>query len=395
MKKMLTKIIIVSLILSLHVPLTNAEQLTDSESMELVKKKLVNELEDSGLEDVEVDMLTPMEVQTKNLERDLEDIYEEKFEGVLKKPFDELVSQNREELDIDKEYLKKKEKEISKISEEDFEELEELIFSEEEEEEEEDLKIIEEMKEQLDFEHEDKKDSLIDSSDVIVQIKGKNESNEEFVLGFGFEIGDNVINISSETNNGKLTEYEIKLDTLLEDSFSATMKNLETNEKVDVELNDEEFKTSVFWIPALGAVVTVSMLEALAISVGLATLIYFAAQGLLSLKSGALWVAGKVANNNTKNKRYVHYEAMRTSNSIGLWVGPGRSKKKAISRLKRHLDTWSIGSVNARLIAKGASPTGRYRYNKAHKASKGKRTFTHYHPYELKSHAFYGSGKVW
>lgn len=195
--------------------------------------------------------------------------------------------------------------------------------------------------------------------------------------------------------NGKLTEYEIKLDTLLEDSFSATMKNLETNEKVDVELNDEEFKTSVFWIPALGAVVTVSMLEALAISVGLATLIYFAAQGLLSLKSGALWVAGKVANNNTKNKRYVHYEAMRTSNSIGLWVGPGRSKKKAISRLKRHLDTWSIGSVNARLIAKGASPTGRYRYNKAHKASKGKRTFTHYHPYELKSHAFYGSGKVW
>lgn len=38
MKKMLTKIIIVSLILSLHVPLTNAEQLTDSESMELVKR---------------------------------------------------------------------------------------------------------------------------------------------------------------------------------------------------------------------------------------------------------------------------------------------------------------------------------------------------------------------
>lgn len=76
---------------------------------------MVNELEDSGLEDVEVDMLTPMEVQTKNLERDLEDIYEEKFEGVLKKPFDELVSQNREELDIDKEYLKKKKKKYLKF----------------------------------------------------------------------------------------------------------------------------------------------------------------------------------------------------------------------------------------------------------------------------------------
>lgn len=48
---------------------------------------------------------------------------------------------------------------MSKISEEDFEELEELIFSEEEEEE--DLKSIEEMKEQLDFEQEDKKIVLL------------------------------------------------------------------------------------------------------------------------------------------------------------------------------------------------------------------------------------------
>ncbi|WP_336866124.1 hypothetical protein [Peribacillus frigoritolerans] len=73
-----------------------------------------------------------------------------------------------------------------------------------------------------------------------------------------------------------------------------------------------------------------------------------------NLKAGALWVAGKGANDNTKNERYVHYEAMRTSNSKGLWVGPGRSKSKAISRLKSGLDTWSIGSSNALSIAKGA-----------------------------------------
>lgn len=67
------------------------------------------------------------------------------------------------------------------------------------------------------------------------------------------------------------------------------------------------------------------MIKVLAISVGVATLIYYlAAQGLLSLKAGALWVA----NNNTKNKRYVHYEAMRKSNSVGIWVGPGRSKRR-------------------------------------------------------------------
>lgn len=71
------------------------------------------------------------------------------------------------------------------------------------------------------------------------------------------------------------------------------------------------------------------MIKVLAISVGVAILIYYlAAQGLLSLKAGALWVAGKIANNNTKNKRYVHYEAMRKSNSVGIWVGPGRSKRR-------------------------------------------------------------------
>ncbi|MFJ7511863.1 hypothetical protein [Peribacillus simplex] len=114
-----------------------------------------------------------------------------------------------------------------------------------------------------------------------------------------------------------------------------------------------------------------------------------------NLKAGALWVAGKVANDNTKNKRYVHYEAMRTSNSKGLWVGPGRSKSKAISRLKSGLDTWSIGSSNALSIAKGASPTGRYRFDSAHTAGKGKRTFAHYHPHEYGTHSFYGGGKLW
>ncbi len=185
--------------------------------------------------------------------------------------------------------------------------------------------------------------------------------------------------------------------TLLYQAFRLDSSDFSSRiqEVLKVESNDDEFTTSAFWIPALGVAVTVSMIEALAISVGVATLIYLAAQGLLSLKAGALWVAGKIANNNTKNKRYVHYEAMRTSNSVGMWVGPGRSKKMAISRLKSGLDTWSIGATNARLIAKGASPTGRYRFDKPHSAGKGKRTFAHYHPYEYGSHSFYGGGKLW
>lgn len=58
----------------------------------------------------------------------------------------------------------------------------------------------------------------------------------------------------------------------------------------------------------------------------------------------------------SKNKRYVHYEAIRTSNSLGIWVGPGKSKTKAISRLKSGWDTWSIGSSNALSITKRCFP---------------------------------------
>ena len=393
MKKILINLIVLCLIFSVHVPLTHAEVGIDSESLDVIKGNLVDELENAGIQNVEVELLTPMQVETQNLESDIKEIYEEKFEESTGKTLEEVINQKNEETDIDIEHLKTVQKSTTKFTEEDIEEFEELLFDAEEEEG--DIKYIEEIKENLNFENEEAKDNLVDSNDVIVQIKGENESDEEFVLGFGFEIGNNIINVFTETDLGEFTEYQISLDALTDDSLTANIKNLETEEVLKVEYNDDEFTTSAFWIPALGVAVTVSMIEALAISVGVATLIYLAAQGLLSLKAGALWVAGKIANNNTKNKRYVHYEAMRTSNSVGIWVGPGRSKKKAISRLKSGLDTWSIGATNARLIAKGASPTGRYRFDKPHSAGKGKRTFAHYHPYEYGSHSFYGGGKLW
>lgn len=51
--------------------------------------------------------------------------------------------------------------------------------------------------------------------------------------------------------------------------------------------------------------------------------------------------------------------------------------------------------MHALSIAKGASPTGRYRFDSAHTAGKGKRTFAHYHPHEYGTHSFYGGGKLW
>lgn len=361
--------------------------------MEVIKDKLVDELDHAGIQGASVDIFTPMEAQTQNLENEVEEIYEEKFEGVIEEPFEDVVNQDSKELNADIENLNKIEEETSEFTKEEVQEFQKIVYSVEETND--DIEYVEEIKDELTFEHEEVKENFIDGNDLVVQVEGANESNEEFIIGFGFEIGDNVINVFSETDLGEYTEYEIELNTLTEDSLIANVTNLNTGQEVNVDFNDEEFTTSAFWIPALGVVATASMLQLLAISVGATTLIYFAAKGLLSLKAGALWVAGKVANDNSKNKRYVHYEAMRTSNSLGIWVGPGRSKTKAISRLKSGLDTWSIGSSNALSIAKGASPTGRYRYDSAHSAGKGKRTFAHYHPYEYGTHSFYGGGKLW
>jgi len=393
MKKILIYFIIISLVTSLHVPFTQAEEVIDDESLEVIKDKLVDELDHAGIQGASVDIFTPMEAQTQNLENEVEEIYEEKFEGVIEEPFEDVVNQDSKELNADIENLNKIEEETSEFTKEEVQEFQEIVYSVEETND--DIEYVEEIKDELTFEHEEVKENLIDGNDLVVQVEGANESNEEFIIGFGFEIGDNVINVFSETDLGEYTEYEIELKTLTEDSLIANVTNLNTGQEVNVDFNDEEFTTSAFWIPALGVVATASMLQLLAISVGATTLIYFAAKGLLSLKAGALWVAGKVANDNSKNKRYVHYEAMRTSNSLGIWVGPGRSKTKAISRLKNGLDTWSIGSSNALSIAKGASPTGRYRYDSAHSAGKGKRTFAHYHPYEYGTHSFYGGGKLW
>ncbi|MFS0891576.1 hypothetical protein [Peribacillus frigoritolerans] len=395
MNKILIYFIVLCLVTSLHVPYTQAADadVINEESLDALKEKLVNELNQAGIQEAAVNILSPMEAQTQNLENEVEEIYEEKFKGTIEKSFQEIINQDNQELHGDIEHLNEIEEKSYEFTKGDVQEFQELVYSVEETKE--DIEYLEEIKEKLVFEHEGGEEELIDGNDIIVQIEGTNESNEEFLVGFGFEIGDNIINVFSETELGEYTKYEIKLTTLTEDSLEADVTNLNTGEEVSVDFNNEEFTTSAFWIPALGVVATASMLQLLAVSVGATTLIYLAAQGLLSLKAGALWVAGKVANDNTKNKRYVHYEAMRTSNSKGLWVGPGRSKSKAISRLKSGLDTWSIGSSNALSIAKGASPTGRYRFDSAHTAGKGKRTFAHYHPHEYGTHSFYGGGKLW
>jgi hypothetical protein len=57
------------------------------------------------------------------------------------------------------------------------------------------------------------------------------------------------------------------------EEFNATLTNLGTNEQAEINSTNGEIETSGFWVPELGIVVGLSMLELLAISVGAATLI--------------------------------------------------------------------------------------------------------------------------
>jgi hypothetical protein len=355
------------------------------EDLAVVEQAIVEELNLVGIEDPNVNIMLPMETQSTELENEVEEVYEEKLATVLDKPLEEVTASDIEEVIEEVESDN-----INDLTIEEVEEFEEVFYSAEEEQQ--DNEFIEEMKDELEVENE----NIIDENDIVIEITGENDLGESFTSALGFSIGDNVVDIINDTDEEKNQEYALEVDNLSTEEFNATLTDLSTKEQAEINSTNEEIETSAFWVPALGIFVGLSMLEMLAISVGAATLIYLASQGLINLVSGALWVAGKVANDNAKNKKYVHYEASRANNSKGIWVGPGKTKAKAIARIKSGKDCWSVDSTNARLLATGSSPTGRYIYHDPHKANSGVRTFAHYHPYETNgSHSFYGGGKLW
>ncbi|MFH7819153.1 hypothetical protein [Neobacillus thermocopriae] len=356
-----------------------------TDDFNIIENDIVEQLESSGIEDPVVNILLPMETQSSEVEKEIEEVYEEKISTVIDKPIDAV-----EESDIEEVVEGVENGTIEDLTIEEVENFEELFYSDKEEIE--DIELIEEMKEELEIENKE----IIDENDIVIEITGKNDLGESFTTAIGFSIGDNVVDIINDTSEETNQKYELEVKNLTSEEFNAVLTNLNTNEQVEINSTSEDIETSFFWVPALGIFVGASMLELLAISVSAATLIYFASKGLVNLVSGALWVAGKVANENSKNKKYVHYEAMRANNSKGIWVGPGRTKSKAITRIKNGKDCWSVGATNARLLATGASPTGRYIYHDPHKAKSGVRTFHHYHPYETTgAHSFYGGGKLW
>ncbi|EZP58325.1 hypothetical protein [Exiguobacterium sp. RIT341] len=387
MKKVLINLIICCMLFITVTSSAKAETLP-TDDITLFEENLKSDLLDSGISNPEVKVMLPMESQSSKVEDEVEELYEEKFADVIEKPLEEVKSD-----DIDQVYEDVINDEVEGIDKEDVKEFNELFYTKQEEVE--DSELVEEIKEELAIES--TSDNFVEENDVLIEVSGINDLGEEFTTAIGFKIGGNSFDIITEADTEDNQVFELETEKLSAEQLTGTLTNLDSNESVEIDTDSNEFQASAFWVPALGVYVGYTMLQALAISVGAATLIYLASQGLINIISGSLWVAGKVANSNTKNKKYVHYKASRAFNSKGLWVGPGQSKTKAINRIASNLDCWSVGSVNARLLATGASRTGRYNYHKAHKSyTKGIRTFSHYHRYEHGGgHSFYGGGTLW
>ncbi|HBI02618.1 MAG TPA: hypothetical protein DDY49_01130 [Paenibacillaceae bacterium] len=120
-----------------------------------------------------------------------------------------------------------------------------------------------------------------------------------------------------------------------------------------------------------------------------------AAIGALNLYSGVLWIAGYIAEQQPKNKRFYHYQARTVNNKYGIFVGPGLSYTKAVARLKSKGNIWSISSYYAQKAAKAASSYSDTLHHSAHSQRAGIRTYNHYHPKGLLGvHSFYGQGRL-
>ncbi|UJW58943.1 hypothetical protein HXZ66_16815 [Bacillus sp. A116_S68] len=353
-RSLVTFVIIISLLITSFnfQKQTLAEGDVSSNQLDYLEKNIENNLESMGLEQIDVTAQLPMSNQEELVDLAIE-----------------------EDPQLEEEFL---------IEEEELT-YEELTL--------EDEQLTEEMKEEFDI-LTDEVENVIEENDLVIQIIGLDDTGEEFSTTIGLNLGEDEVNLVTTSDNQKEFAYSLDLEELNEDNISGTLTDKITGETINLESDLGEYTSSAVFVPALGITLGSALIAGFAIVVGAAVLIYLAAKGLISLYKGALWVAGKVAQEQQKNRKWVHYQARRVNNKLGILVGPGQSQTKAVNRLKANADVWSINSTQAKKIAKTASSYKDTLYHRPHKASKGVRTFHHYHPKGKSSHSFYGLGKA-
>lgn len=168
-----------------------------------------------------------------------------------------------------------------------------------------------------------------------------------------------------EDGNKHIKKYNVLIDEANKDSVKATFVDTETGKKYVYD--SEELSAS--WAIAIP----------IGINIGRALLATLFAAGAAITIGGVTYIAYKEFKK--KKKSYSHYMASRQKS--GLFIGNGLSKKNAVKRLKKQLDTWSTSKRNAQTIAKQASPISKIVGAEIDKNGKGKHY--HYHPADRKS----------
>lgn len=170
-------------------------------------------------------------------------------------------------------------------------------------------------------------------------------------------------------------EYKVKVEQFEEDEFKATFEDSETGEVF--KYDSEEGVASIAFLIPIGIVMSPALLTALFHT------------GAMIIVGGAAYV---VATQAKKSDKYSHFSSVVKGGSV--YIGKGLSKSKAISRIKKGKDTWSVSKSQAKKVAAGANTNGSPinevdQYNG--KPKKG--YYYHWHPYKRtpKAHAFYGN----
>ncbi|GLF84019.1 SAR2788 family putative toxin [Bacillus sp. FSL L8-0215] len=177
-------------------------------------------------------------------------------------------------------------------------------------------------------------------------------------------------------------DYEVDLQTLLNDNLDVTFKDTKDDKKYEV--NSEDIQASFAFVIPIG------------IAIGAVLLEHLLALGLAVTVVGVTYIAYSEFIKRKDNK-HNHFIAYRDKDKPHLFIGKGVSRANAVKRLAQKKDTWSTSKSNAQSIAKAASPIGKVIGAEIDK--KGKNKHYHYHPvYKLKgkyertgAHAFFGA----
>jgi len=261
---------------------------------------------------------------------------------------------------------------IARASEEQLDELEELL-------------IYELSEENIEVESVD-----IYLDEISIEVSVENADGYEAYATLEFAPGDTDITLYVEgyNENGDWEEREFTVDLTNVDDYmgeddgilEVTIEDVETGEVLEY---DSEYGE-------LSGVITATMVSA-GIIASLATLAWLLTIGVVVIIAGMVWMRATEATESRRSRDALHFRARIHRGHVV--IGRRLTNAQAATRLRNGNDTWSPVRARARTVARNASG-GRTPINDpAHyrNGSRNNRYMPHYHPNpRTGAHAFFG-----